>query len=158
MFRGIGGGLAALALLAATPGHATEICGWLVETVGADDFHEFALWLQSDSEADIYYMMKGEGLTSEGMRNYSPGSGSFVLHARKAVKPWGFGGTLPTPGDIDIIAEVHAPPASIFHDEDAPLLATFTFKRHVPEDETAPPKDFAKKQCATVTLPPRKDP
>lgn len=158
MLGRFGGGLVIVALLAATPVHATEICGWLTETVDAENVHEFALWLQSDGEADIYYMMKGEGLTSEGMTFYSPSKGTYVLHPGRAAKPWGFGGTLNPPGDIDIIAELHAVPADIFADDEPPLLATFTFKRQVPEDEKTPPKAFATKQCATVTIPPRKAP
>lgn len=31
-----------------------------------------------------------------------------------------------------------------------PLLASFTFKRYVPEDETTPPKTLAARQCATL--------
>jgi hypothetical protein len=97
--------------------------------------------------------MTGEGIVTEGMRSYSPGSGTFFLHAGRASKVWGFGSTLYPPGDIDIIAEVHTKPPSIFDETPTPLLAKFVFHRHVPEDETTPPKGFATKQCATLPPP-----
>ena len=36
---------------------------------------------------------------------------------------------------------MHAKPASIFDEVQTPPLGTFTFRRHVPEDETAPVTD-----------------
>jgi hypothetical protein len=143
----------ACACLAATPARAVQVCGWLTETTGKENLHEFELWLQSDGEAEGLYKMTGEGIVTENMRNYSPGSGTFFLHAGRPAKMWGFGSTLYPPGDIDIVAEVHAKPASIFDEVQTPPLGTFTFRRHVPEDETAPPKAFAAKQCATLPSP-----
>jgi hypothetical protein len=144
-------GLIAVALFAAaTPAGATQICGWLTETVSGDSVHDFSLWLETDADADIFYAMKGEGVVTPSSRMYSPGSGTFSLHAGKAEKVWGFGATLEPPGDIDIIAEVHAPPADIFSDDETALLAAFKFDRHVPEGETTPPQDFAKRQCTTL--------
>src|SRR5258705_518961 len=55
-------GLGLLAVLAmAAPARATEVCGWVVETTDKEGFHEFSLFLQADGEADIYYMMRGQG-------------------------------------------------------------------------------------------------
>jgi hypothetical protein len=143
--------LAALAVSAAGPVQAAQLCGWLIETVEADDLHQFDLWLEADGQVDIFYKMTGEGIYSESSQSYSPGSGTYSLRTRTAAKVWGFGTTLNTPADIDIVAEIHAPPKSVFSDEETPLLAAFTFRRHVPEDEGAPPKAFGARQCVTVT-------
>ncbi|CAN5239620.1 hypothetical protein BH11PSE2_BH11PSE2_03190 [soil metagenome] len=142
----------AVALIAApSAASAAQICAWLTETTKADDLHDFSLWLQSDAELEIYYKMAGEGLVTESSKLYSPGSGTFVLHAGKAAKPWGFGATLNPPGDIDIIAEIHKKPVDIFSDAPSPLLASFAFKRHVPESEKKAPATFSTKQCKTAT-------
>lgn len=146
------GGVALLALAgaAAGPARATELCGWLIETVEADGLHQFDLWLQADADTDVFYRMTGDGWRSEGVRAYSPGSGTYSLHAHKAAKVWGFGTSLNPPGELDIVAEIHAPPASVFSEDETPLLATFAFRRHVPEDEGPPPKAFGARQCVTV--------
>ena len=141
--------LAALAC-APSPARATGVCAWLVETTGPDDLHDLTLWLQADKDVDFFYKIGGEGLTSEGSRSHSPGSGTYSLSAGKADKPWGFGATLSPPGDIDIVVELHAKPVSIFSDEPTPLLASFTFHRHVPEGEEKAPPTLAQKQCATL--------
>jgi hypothetical protein len=144
-------GVLALALAGvAVPAHAGQLCGWLIETIQDDDLHQFELWLQSEGDADVVYKMRGEGIVSESSRSYSPGSGTYSLHARKAVKVWGFGTTLNAPADIDIVAEIRTPPKSVFSDEETPLLAKFSFQRHVPEGETAPPKPFGSRQCVTL--------
>ena len=143
----------ACACLAPGPARAVQVCGWLTETSDKENLHEFELWLQSDGEAEGLYRMKGEGIVTEGMRSYSPGSGTFFLHAGRPAKMWGFGSTLSPPGDIDIVAEIHTKPASIFDEVETPLLATLTFRRHVPEEETTPPKGFTTKQCATLPAP-----
>jgi len=143
--------LASLAVLAAAgPAHAAQVCAWMDETIGEDDYHELALWLEADTDFDFYYKIKGEGLRSEDMRAHSPNSGTFFLHPRKPDKPWSFGSTLTPPGDIDVVIELRAMPKDVFSDAETPLLASFTFKRAVPEGETKPPKDFAKRQCATL--------
>jgi hypothetical protein len=141
--------LAVCAAATMTPVRAAELCGWLTETSDANSVHQFTLWLEADTEVALFYKMSGKGIVTEGMKAYSPGSGSFSLHPKKAEKPWGFGTSLSPPGDIDIVAEIHVPPKSIF-DEEAPLLAKFTFQRHVPEEEKAPPNDFAHRQCVTL--------
>jgi len=154
MVRALPCGLASLALLAAAgPAHAVRVCAWIDETVGDEDFRELTLWLEADGEVEFYYRIKGEGLTSEGMKAHSPNSGAFFLHAKEPDKPWRFGATLSPPGDIDVIAELRAKPADIFSDAETPLLASFTFTRHVPEGETTPPKTLAAKQCATLAAP-----
>ncbi len=151
MTRFIPGALAACAVLVAAPAaHAVQLCAWMTETVGEDDLHEVAVFMQADEDFDFYYMIKGEGFTSEGMRAHSPGSGTFVLHAKKPDKPWGFGATLSGPGQIDIIAEVHKYPKDVFADEPPPLITSFTFHRDVPEGETKAPATLATKQCVTV--------
>lgn len=138
-------------LAAAAPAHAAQVCAWMDETIGEDDCHELALWLEADGDVDFYYKIKGEGLRSEGMKAHSPNSGTFVLHARKPDKPWGFGATLSPPGEIDVVIELRATPKDIFSDAETPLLASFTFRRQVPEGETTPPNDLASKQCAVLT-------
>ncbi|WP_293905221.1 hypothetical protein [Phenylobacterium sp.] len=151
LFRG---GLAALAVLAAAgPVHAAQVCAWMTEKVGDADLHEVTLWLESDSDVDLYYMIKGEGLKSEGSRSHSPGSGTYSLRAKKPEKPWGFGATLSPPGEIDIIAELHATPADIFADDEPPLIASFTFHRALPEGEKIPPATLAERQCVTADFP-----
>jgi len=144
-------GLLALVLAAgAVPAHAGQLCGWLVESLAGDNVHQFELWLQSEGDADIVYKMRGEGVVTESSRVYAPGSGTYSLHARKAVKVWGFGTTLNTPADIDIVAEIRSPPKSVFSDEETPLLAKFSFQRRVPEGETAPPQPFGARKCVAV--------
>ena len=141
---------AAMAITAAGPARAAELCGWLTETADADGVHQFDLWLEADADVSFFYKMTGKGVVTEGMRAYSPGSGTFSLRPKHAEKAWGFGSSLSPPGDIDIVAEIHTPPKSVFSDDETPLLARFAFQRHVPEDEKAPPTDFAKRQCATI--------
>ena len=138
----------------AVPAHAGQLCGWLIETIEADDLHQFELWLQAESQTDIVYKMRGEGIVSESSRSYSPGSGSYSLRARKAVKVWGFGSTLSAPADIDIVAEIRSPPKSVFSDEETPLLATFSFQRHVSEGGGAPPPPFGARRCVVVAAHP----
>ncbi len=41
-------------------------------------------------------------------------------------------------------------PADVFSDAPTPVLATFMFKRDVPQSEKAPAKTFARNQCAAV--------
>jgi hypothetical protein len=144
--------LAALVLAAtlAAPAHAAQICGWLVESIDADKVSSWDLWLQSDADVAFKYEMKGEGITTESSRMYSPGSGSFSLTAGKAERTWGFGTELEAGANIDIIAELHQAPKDIFDDDETPLLASFTFQRKVPEGETAPPRTFMEKQCVTL--------
>jgi hypothetical protein len=140
----------AAVIVAASPAHAAELCGWLIETTEADSVHQFDLWLEADADVSFFYKMSGKGIVTEGMKAYSPGSGTFSLSPKRAQRAWGFGSTLDPPGDVDIVAEIHVPPKSVFSDDETPLLAKFTFQRHVPEDEKVPPKDFAKHQCATI--------
>ena len=143
--------LLAMALAgSAVPAHAGQLCGWLIETLGDDDLHQFELWLQSEGDTDVVYKMRGEGIVSESSRSYSPGSGSYALHARKAVKVWGFGTTLNAPADIDIVAEIRSPPKSVFSEEETPLLATFSFQRHVAEGRGVPPAPFGARRCVAV--------
>ncbi len=143
--------LAALAITAiAAPAHPTELCGWLVETVGDESMHEFALWLEADGDVSFLYKMTGKGVSTESSKSYSPGSGSFSLRPKAPEKAWGFGTTIGEAGDVDIVADIHVMPKSVFDETETPLLASFKFRHHVPEGEKKPPADFAKRQCATV--------
>jgi len=154
MIRWLQGGLAGLAMLAtAAPAHAAQVCAWIDETLGEDHYHELELWLEADGKVDFLYKIKGEGLRTETMQAHAPNSGTLVLHARQPSKPWGFGAMLEPPGEIDVIVELRAWPKDIFSDEETPLLASFSFKRRVPEGETKPPKTFAARQCATLKTP-----
>ena len=145
------------AVLLAGPAQAVTVCAWIDETLGEDDYRELKLWLEADGPADVYYMIKGEGLSAEGMKAHSPSSGTLVLHPKTPNSPWTFGVTLVPPGKVDVVAEVRAWPKDVFAEEPPPLLAAFTFRRDVPEGETAPPKVFAAKPCAAVTLPPSRE-
>lgn len=154
ILRHVLGLAAATTLTAAGAAHATQLCGWLTEKVEADDVHKFDLYLQADGEVSFLYKMTGEGLTSEGRRSYSPSGGSFTLHGGdKPQHPWGYGSNIPPPGDVDIVAEIHVAPKSIFDEGDTPLLAKFVFRRHVPEGEKKPPTDFQKHQCVALAPP-----
>jgi hypothetical protein len=143
----------AATLMTAPPVRAAQLCGWLTEKISGDSVHEFDLWLESDSRVNFFYKMTGKGVTTENSRSYSPGSGSFSLDPKRAEKAWGFGTTLGSEGDIDIVAEIHVMPKSVFDEGDTPLLASFAFKRHVPDGEKKPPADFAKRQCVTLATP-----
>jgi hypothetical protein len=140
----------AVALAFEAPARATELCGWMTETVSRDSVHEFTLWLQADGDVSFLYKMTGQGIVTESSKSYSPGSGTFSLHPKKPEKPWGFGTTLEGPGDVDIVADIHVMPKSVFDEVETPVLASFAFRRHVPEGEKVPPKDFAKHQCVSV--------
>jgi len=132
------------------PAQATQLCGWLVETLEPENVHEFTLWLEADGDMDFFYKMTGKGISTEDSKSYSPGSGSFSLRPKRPEKPWGFGTNIDGPGDVDIVAEIHVMPKSVFDDAETPLLASFAFRRHVSQDEKKPPVDFAKRQCVTI--------
>lgn len=146
-------GAVAGAFLLAGPVQAAHVCAWMDETTGEDDYHELKLWLETDGDFDGYYMIKGEGFTSESVKAHSPNRGTFFLRPRNPDSLWGFGSTLSPPATIDVIVEIRGKPADVFSDELPPLLASFAFHRDVPEGETAPPRGFAVKQCATLGNP-----
>lgn len=145
--------LAAALALAAAPAHAAQLCGWLTETLQPNQVHEFSLWLESDGDLDVLYKMTGQGVVTASGKSYSPSSGSYSLHAKRPEQPWRFGTNI-VEGDVDIVAEVHVMPKSVFSDEPTPLLGAFTFRRHVPETEKKPPGDFAKHQCVSLAAQP----
>jgi hypothetical protein len=128
----------------------TQICAWIVETNHADNLHQLDLWLQSDHELEFQYIIGGEGIVNGSGKSHSPSSGSYVLNAGKAEKPWGFGSTVNAPAKIDITVEVRQKPVDIFSKVETPLLAKFLFRRDVPESEKSAPPIFAKKQCAPI--------
>jgi len=130
-----------------------QICAWIVETNKPDDVHQLDLWLQSDRDLDFYYVIGGEGIVSDSSKSHSPSSGTFVLHAGKADKPWAFGANVNAPAKIDISVEVRETPTDIFSKAETPLIAKFVFRRDVPESEKSSPPVFAKKQCAAVKKP-----
>ncbi|HEY0648373.1 hypothetical protein [Phenylobacterium sp.] len=152
MLRTLFAGIMGAAAIAG-PAHAVQVCAWIGETIGEDDYHELKLWLEADGEADVLYNIKGEGLVNESSRGNAPNSGTLVLRRKTPNTPWTFGLTLEPPGRIDVIAELRAIPADIFSEVETPLLASFTFRRDIPEGETTPPKTFAAKQCATLGNP-----
>jgi len=158
MTRRMTGGLCALALLGAAwpaqAAQAAQVCAWIVESADKEGLHQFDLYLQADGEADVYYMMKGQGVTTENSRTYSPGKGTYVLHRGRTAKVWGFGTNVDAGADIDIVAEIHEYPKDIFDEKEPPLLGAATLRRHVPDDETTVPKAGpAARQCFTAPPP-----
>lgn len=153
MLRTLLAGIAAAAALSGSA-QAVQVCAWMDETLGEDDYHELKLWLEAtDGEADVVYKIKGDGLVNENSRGNAPNSGTLFLRRNAPNTPWTFGVTLEPPGRIDVIAELRVKPADIFSEDETPLLAAFTFRREIPEGETIPPKTFAAKQCATLGNP-----
>jgi hypothetical protein len=140
---------AALALAISEPAHAAQLCGWLTEKVSADNVHDFALWLQSDSDIAFFYKMSGKGIVTRSGSSYAPGSGTFSLRPGRPQNPWGYGTNI-SEGDVDIVAEIHETPKSVFDETESSLLANWVFRRHIARGEKAPPADFAKHQCITV--------
>ena len=133
--------------------HAAQVCAWMVESEEADNQRVLTIWLQSDTDLHFLYKVGGKGIISGTDRMNSPGSGTFILKAGKADKPWTFGATLEPPGKIDVTMELHEMPAKVTSGEVTPVFATFAFDRDVPASETKPSKLFMKKQCATVASP-----
>lgn len=129
---------------------ATQLCGWIVETNEENDVHKLTLYLSSDKEIEFLYKLGGRGIVDGSGHSHSPSKGTFLLRDGQTDSPWSFGATLTAPGEIDVIVEIHEKPADIFDEKPTPLLATFTFRRDVPESETKAPPVFAKKQCAMV--------
>jgi hypothetical protein len=140
---------AALVLAAAGQARAAQLCGWLTETVKADQVHDFSLWLQSDSDVAFFYKMAGKGIVTGAGSSYSPGSGTYSLRPGRTESPWTYGTNI-SEGEVDIVAEIHETPKNVFDDAESPLLVTWTFRRHVAEGEKKPPTDFAKHQCITI--------
>jgi hypothetical protein len=141
---------AILSLALAHQARATQVCGWMIEKIEADDLHQVDIFLQTDGEMEFLYKIGGRGMLSEGSRMHSPGSGTYVLHRGRAERVWGFGSTLSPPGKIDISIALHQKPKDIFDERPTPILAEFKFQRNVPDGEKRAPATFAKKQCATV--------
>ena len=148
----LGAGLL-LTLSSAALSQTVQVCGCLVESVKPENVYQFDVWLQTDGELSFLYKMSGAGVVAGSNKTHSPGSGTYVLQAGKAEKPWGFGTTLYPPAKIDITIELHEMPADIFSEAPTPLLAKFDFRRDVPESETKPPATLARKQCLAVKTP-----
>jgi hypothetical protein len=140
---------AALAVCASAPARAAQLCGWLTETVKADDVHDFALWLQADNDVAFFYKMSGKGIVTGAGSSYGPGSGTFSLRPGKPQNPWMYGTNI-SEGEVDIVAEIHETSKSVFDDAESPLLVKWVFRRHIAEGEKKPPTGFAKHQCITV--------
>lgn len=148
---------ASVTLAVSPAARAAELCAWMTETLEEEDFREVRLWLQADADVQFYYSMKGEGMkeTGEsGNRAHSPGAATFTLERGEPKKSWGFGVTLRSPAEIDIVAEIRAWPKDVFADEEPPLLTAFTFRRTIPDGEATPPPVLAEKQCRQVDFPP----
>src|ERR1035441_4028497 len=122
-----------LTLSSAALSQTVQVCSWMVESVKPENVYQFDVCLQTDGELSFLYKMSGAGVVAGSNKTHSPGSGTYVLHAGKAEKPWGFGTTLYPPAKIDITIELHEMPADIFSEAPTPLLAKFDFRRDVPE-------------------------
>lgn len=147
-------GLLAMVLAAtAIPAHAGQLCGWLVESLKGDNVHQFELWLQAEGDTEVFYRMAGRGIVTEPSGSHAPSRGTYALRNRLPVKVWGFGSALNAPADIDVVAEIYAPPPRGFADRPTPLLAKFSFQRRVSADEGEAGQPFASRQCATVAAP-----
>ena len=137
--------------------NAAKLCGWFVETVGADSEHDVEFWLQSDEHITFSYAMTGQGFTADdgSSRMYSPGSGTFSLEPGKAERAWSFGATLGAGMHIDIVGEIHASKAKLFDDDDAstPLLGKFAYQRAVTETTEAPPAPASEHECFEAKFP-----
>src|ERR1017187_5616377 len=131
----LGAGLL-LTLSSAALSQTVQVCGWMVESVKPENVYQFDVWLQTDGELSFLYKMSGAGVVAGSNKTHSPGSGTYVLHAGKAEKPWGFGPPLSPPAKIDITIELHEMPADIFSEAPTPLLAKFDFRRDVPESRS----------------------
>jgi hypothetical protein len=144
----------ALALVLAPSAHAAQLCAWMIESNETDEdtvTRNLDLYLQSDTDMDIYLKIVGQGIVNGMGHMNSPVSATETLEAGKPNKVWGFGATLDAPAKIDETAEIHKPPADIFSDAPTPLYAKFVFQRNVPESEEKKPSAvFAKHQCVTV--------
>jgi hypothetical protein len=126
-----------------------QVCGWILETRD-DRFQNFDLWLEADREVSFLYVIGGQGIVRESGKSHSPSRGSYVLHPGRAEKVWGYGTNPGGPAKVDITVELHQAKADIFSEAETPLLATFSFRRDIPEAEEKPPATFAKKQCAAL--------
>jgi len=144
----------AFALVFAPSAHAAQLCAWMVESNEDDDgsvTRNLDLYLQSDTDMDIYLKIVGLGIVNGMGHMNSPVSATQSLEAGKPNKVWGFGATLDAPAKIDEAAEIHKVPADIFSDAPTPLYAKFVFQRNVSESEEKKPSTvFAKHQCVTV--------
>ena len=129
---------------------AANVCAWMVETEEPDDVRALVIWLQSDTDIDVFYQIGGRGIVTPGSTGNAPNDGTFTLSAGKARSPWKYGQTLEPPGKIDVTIELRKMPADIFSDAPKPLFAAFAFNRDVPKPEKKPPATLARKQCATV--------
>jgi hypothetical protein len=85
MLRTLFAGFLASAAIAG-PAHAVQVCAWIDETIGDDDYHELKLWLEADGEADVLYKIKGEGLVNESSRGNAPNSGTRSCVARRPAR------------------------------------------------------------------------
>ena len=75
---------------------ARQVCAWLIETAKPGGSHDLDVWMQSDTRIDFLYQIGGRGITGEGFRAHSPGSGTFALDPGRPTKVWGFGATMPS--------------------------------------------------------------
>lgn len=144
---------AALALIAAVAlgeqARAAQLCGWLAETRKADEAHDFSLWLQSDGDVAVFYKMSGKGVVTGSGSSYGPGGGTYSLRPGLPESPWSYGTDIGE-GDIDIAAEIHETPKSVFDETESPLLVQWVFRCHVAEGEKKVPTDFAKRRCISI--------
>jgi hypothetical protein len=139
-----------LALLAAAPAGAAQVCGWIDEAVDTDSSHNLTLWFEADAEIDLGYSIGGNGMSDESGRVQSPSNGNLYLKPGAPETPWMIGTSINPPTTIDVIASITAQPT---RSDAKPVSADFTFQRVIPTDESVPSTLFAKRQCVTVPAP-----
>ena len=141
---------AALTLALALPAQATELCAWLNESNQPGHMRVLDLWLQSDARMSFLYSISGKGIVSGPNAAITPATGSYSLVPGMPVRLWHFDATLYPPGRIDVFLETRKVATDYYSTGLPPVLATYAFKRSIPESETTPPDTLAKKFCAEI--------
>jgi len=142
--------LAAFAVFCAwaAPGHAAELCAWIVETNQPGNQRSFDLWFQSDVNVDFLYKVYGRDIATDTDGANVPST--YALHPGQAAKAWSSSLTLAALDKIDITVDIHKVPNDPFAIAPTPLLTSFAFRRDVPPAEAAPPPTLSNKQCAEI--------
>ncbi len=136
--------------IASAPAHAAQVCGWIEESLDADNAHTLTLWFEADADIDLAYRISGGGISDASGRAQSPGNGNLYLHAGAAETPWALGTSVNPPTQIDVIASIAAGGRG---ESTLPAKAELRFQRTIIEAEPAPPATLAKRQCLAVPLP-----
>lgn len=129
------------------PAWAAQVCAWIDESVEDDGTHKFELSLSADAPTSVAVGFRGPGFTSGSM-----GGEMIQLDPGAAKDVDGEGFDVSAGDDLRFDVQLFDHPLSL--DElDSPVgkpLASFTFRRTVAENETAPPADLAAKQCKSL--------